>query len=580
MRPNAASSSSMLAGSAICKRIILAAMLVAFGAAPAVADLLVASSPGTVATFGDGAQGNVAPARAISGSSAQLALPAGVAVDPVRGEVYVVSYTYTQVNVYSTTDSGNVAPKRSLGGPNTGLYAPSGVAVDLVHQELVVSNFNHSPVNEAVGKITTYPLSANGDVAPIRTIVGPAALLTGLTELAIDPAAGEIYVTTKGAVLTFDRTANGNVAPKRSITGSNTRLGFLHGIAVDQVNRELIVANQGGSIEVYKQGDQGNVAPQRRISGGATGLQAGQLQDVALLNDAEIAVTSSGDNAVKIFPRTGDGDVAPLRTIAGAATGLFDPIGIAVYHPALLLGSGRFALQAAWRTPDGNAGGGTPISITGDTGYFWFFSPTNVEVVSKVLNGCGTNGKFWVFAGGLTNVAADLQVTDLGTGKVRRYTNSQGSKFAPVQDTSAFATCGAAKEDAGAIERPAEPASFTPAPLVAPACSGLCLNGGRFQVTATWKTTDGRSGSATGVALTSDTGYLWFFGASNVEVVLKVLNGCGLDNHYWVFAGGLTNVQVVLTVLDTVRGTSTVYHNPQGMAFQPIQDTGAFATCP
>jgi hypothetical protein len=42
----------------------------------------------------------------------------------------------------------------------------------------------------------------------------------------------------------------------------------------------------------------------------------------------------------------------------------------------------------------------------------------------------------------------------------------------------------------------------------------------------------------------------------------------------------LTNVNVVLTVRDTKNGAVKTYTNPQGVAFQPVQDTAAFATCP
>jgi hypothetical protein len=65
-----------------------------------------------------------------------------------------------------------------------------------------------------------------------------------------------------------------------------------------------------------------------------------------------------------------------------------------------------------------------------------------------------------------------------------------------------------------------------------------------------------------------------------VEAVTKVLNGCPLNNRYWVFAGGLTNVRTVISVTDTQTGATKSYINPQGVAFQPIQDTSAFATCP
>lgn len=109
----------------------------------------------------------------------------------------------------------------------------------------------------------------------------------------------------------------------------------------------------------------------------------------------------------------------------------------------------------------------------------------------------------------------------------------------------------------------------------------LCLVGDRFRVTADWQTQQGTQGSGNGVELTTDTGYFWFFDENNVEVVVKVLNACVPPfDRFWVFASGLTDVEVQLRVTDTVRGAVQTYSNPQGTAFQPIQDTQAFATCP
>ncbi|HEX6864457.1 MAG TPA: hypothetical protein VF414_16630, partial [Thermoanaerobaculia bacterium] len=112
-----------------------------------------------------------------------------------------------------------------------------------------------------------------------------------------------------------------------------------------------------------------------------------------------------------------------------------------------------------------------------------------------------------------------------------------------------------------------------------PGATTLCLNNGRFKVEATYDTGT-QQGQAQAVKLTDETGYLWFFNASNVETVVKVLNACGMNNRYWVFAGGLTNVQVRMTVTDTAKGTSKTYTNPPGTPFQPIQDTDALASCP
>jgi PKD repeat protein len=109
----------------------------------------------------------------------------------------------------------------------------------------------------------------------------------------------------------------------------------------------------------------------------------------------------------------------------------------------------------------------------------------------------------------------------------------------------------------------------------------LCLNAGRFKVTADWEKTDGSSGHGTAVALTADTGYFWFFSASNIEVVTKVLKFCSNPfNSYWVFAAGLTNVKTTLTYTDTKNGTVVVKQNPQSTPFVAVQDTAAFETCP
>lgn len=120
----------------------------------------------------------------------------------------------------------------------------------------------------------------------------------------------------------------------------------------------------------------------------------------------------------------------------------------------------------------------------------------------------------------------------------------------------------------------------TGTPCAGDPATSICLNGSRFQVTATFDGGGGNAGAAHAVQLTSDTGYLWFFSSANVELVVKVLNGCGLDGHYWVFAGGLTDVNVVLSVVDLQNGTLRTYVNPPHTPFQPIQDTSAFAACP
>jgi hypothetical protein len=120
--------------------------------------------------------------------------------------------------------------------------------------------------------------------------------------------------------------------------------------------------------------------------------------------------------------------------------------------------------------------------------------------------------------------------------------------------------------------------TVAPTPCV-PGPTTLCLSGGRFKVEGTFNTGT-QQGQGQAVKLTDETGYFWFFSNTNVEMVIKVLNACTLNQRFWVFAGGLTNVQTTITVTDSNTGVVRTYSNPQGAAFQPVQDTSAFATCP
>ncbi len=107
----------------------------------------------------------------------------------------------------------------------------------------------------------------------------------------------------------------------------------------------------------------------------------------------------------------------------------------------------------------------------------------------------------------------------------------------------------------------------------------LCLNNGRFEVTLHWATGDGRAGPAQAVAMTADAGYFWFFERDNVEVVVKVLDGCGVNGRFWVFAAGLTDVGTTLRVRDTSTDDTRWYDTTAGTAFPSLQDADAFATC-
>ena len=249
------------------------------------------------------ANGNVAPLRTISGGATGLAEPIGLAVDTVHGELLVANAS--SITVYSRTANGNVPPLRTISGLSTGLIDPFGLAVDVAHGEVLVSNFGIVPVPGGEGSpnpgfITVYSRTANGNVPPLRTIAGAATGLQNPRGLAVDTVNNQILVVNVDGNLTdgppqpptitvHSRTANGNVAPLRTISGAGLQNPI--GLAVDTGNNEVLVANFGGSnaegqpllpaITVYSRTASGDAAPLRVITGPATGLNGPAFPFVA-----------------------------------------------------------------------------------------------------------------------------------------------------------------------------------------------------------------------------------------------------------------------------------------------------------
>lgn len=270
----------------------------------------------------------------------------------------------------------------------------------------------------------------------------------------------------------------------------------------------------------------------------------------------------------------------------------------------LCLNEGRFRVEVQWATSQ-DSDRGDAEALTSDTGDFWFFSQDNVELVVKVLDGCAFNERYWVYAAGLTDVKVIMTVVDSETGVAATYYNPPGAPFRPVQDKDFFAVCsqggnlygqsrylltdgemesaqGGANRTSGLAAALAEARRAGPVALGQQngACEAddrtLCLEGGRFAVRARWEAAESAD-NAMARPLTADTGLYWFFSPNNVEMAIKVLDGCQINGHRWVYAGGLTDVAVTMTVTDGETGEVRRYENPAGTPFQPIQDQEAFS---
>jgi DNA-binding beta-propeller fold protein YncE len=173
--------------------------------------------------FAVGGGGNVAPLRTLATSPAWPTSTIDFDLDLVHNEIVITDRTpgAAAIRFLPLLGNGTVGVLRSITGPATGLTDPALVAVDPLHDEVFV-------VNQA--SIRVFARGASGNVAPLRVLSGAATGLAGIHGLDVDPLAGtsgigELAVLRSvpdDALLFFPRTANGNVAPLRAITGPAT----------------------------------------------------------------------------------------------------------------------------------------------------------------------------------------------------------------------------------------------------------------------------------------------------------------------------------------------------------------------
>lgn len=110
---------------------------------------------------------------------------------------------------------------------------------------------------------------------------------------------------------------------------------------------------------------------------------------------------------------------------------------------ALCLTGGRFKASVDWHTATANGSGfAVPLPAAPQSGLFYFFDPTNIEMLIKVLDACVPPfNHYWVFFAATTNVEFAVVVADTETGKTVAYFNPLNRSAPPVQDINAFATC-------------------------------------------------------------------------------------------------------------------------------------------
>lgn len=110
----------------------------------------------------------------------------------------------------------------------------------------------------------------------------------------------------------------------------------------------------------------------------------------------------------------------------------------------------------------------------------------------------------------------------------------------------------------------------------------LCLQDDRFAVEVAWRDFAGATGKGHLVELAGQdgSGLFWFFSPDNVEQTVKVIDGCSLNGHWWVFVSSGTTVENRVVVRETRTGVERWYDNAAGEAAPLVTATSAFACTP
>jgi DNA-binding beta-propeller fold protein YncE len=251
----------------------------------------------------------------------------GIFVDTVNNEVFVTSQGNNAVYVFNRSDSLGSQPIRTITGGSTLLNSPSGVWVNNVTNQLFVSNLL------GTFPVIAFPRTATGNLNP--TTIFTNAFAANAVSVFGDIARGELLVTGFfNAFWVFRMTASEANAPLRTVAGGATLLATPFGGTIDTVNHEIVIANSvggtgSGSVTVYPQNANGNVAPSRTITGASTNLSNPSQPSVDTANGV-YWIANSNNQSVTAYDRLANGNAAPLQDIVGGLTLLNNPLGVFV----------------------------------------------------------------------------------------------------------------------------------------------------------------------------------------------------------------------------------------------------------
>jgi sugar lactone lactonase YvrE len=201
-------------------------------------DLLYVADDTQIEVFASAstASGTPAPTRTYTPGFSVSA----VLIDSANDRLYAADQTGNAINVYDNASglaAGTIAASRTISGANTHLGAPDSIQIDGAGR-LVVSNGSAKSITIYNGAAT-----ASANAAPVAEIVGTNTGFNAPAQIVVDPTGtGTLYIADAGAGKIYiyanlsSASTTGNIAPTRTISGPATNLtgNSPIGIALDR----------------------------------------------------------------------------------------------------------------------------------------------------------------------------------------------------------------------------------------------------------------------------------------------------------------------------------------------------------
>ena len=237
---------------------------------------------------------------------------------------------------------------------------------------------------------------------------------------------------------------------------------------------------------------------------------------------------------------------------------------------ALCITDGRFRIESLWRDFAGHSGVGHAVPLAADTGAFWFFDRGQPGAVREGDRRRRLQQRFLDVLRGALERRVHAARDRHGDRGAARLFQSEPALREPGRHRVVPAGGGSGR--AGERRRSVGcPAAAPRAPRRSARPTPACPTRRRsvFRTAASRRRSPGgdfagRTGVGTPIVLTPDTGSFWFFDAGIHELAVKVIDGRGTNDAYWVFYGSLSNVEFELTVVDTETGDTWTRENPSG----------------